>query len=371
MDVGPRSRLITTINPPRVILGPAPRSSITAAHPPPSSSSGLTRGSAGRPHARQKWCALMRHRSPTPSLAASTQQIPGSSPRMTRVMVETPRKKLIPAPFVILGPAPGGSITIAHPTLFVILGLDPRIRRASARAAEVVLLDASSVPNPFTGSPGAADPRVKPEDDAGEGGSARKILSPPPSSSSGPPPAAPSPPLTPPPSSSSGSTRGSAGRPQARQKWCSLTRHRSPTPSPAAPTQRIPGSSPRMTRVKVEALRKILSPPHHPHAILPPRCRQGRGCIRASGETDPGSMRVAAGKAQSGRMAGRGTRRSTSYSRKGEGHRREVGRESGDRFPGSPTDPLKMPISRTTNPSPRRRHKPKTPDAWGDDRFIY
>ncbi|AEQ52030.1 hypothetical protein KKY_2020 [Pelagibacterium halotolerans B2] len=24
-----------------------------------------------------------------------------------------------------------------------------------------------------------------------------------------------------------------------------------------------------------------------------------------------------------------------------------------------------------TNPSPRRRHKPKTPDAWGDDRFIY
>ncbi len=183
------------------------------------------------------------------------------------------------------------------------------------------------------------------------------------------PPAAPSPSLTPPPSSSSGLTRGSAGRPRAQQKWCSLAHHRSP--SPARRAQQIPGSSPRMTRVKVEALRKILSPPPDTRAILPARCRQGRGCIRASGETDPGSLRVAAGKAQSGRMAGRGTRRSTSHSRKGEGHRREVGRESGDRFPGSPTDPLKMPISRTTNPSPRRRHKPKTPDAWGDDRFIY
>ncbi len=192
-------------------------------------------------------------------------------------------------PRVILGPAPRSSITTTHPAPVVIVGLDPGIRRASAGAAEVVLLGASSVPNPFTGCPDAADPRVKPEDDAGEGGSARKIL----------------------------------------------------------------------------------SPPLDTRAILPARCRQGRGCIRASGETDPGSLRVAAGKAQSGRMAGRGTRRSTSHSRKGEGHRREVGRESGHRFPGSPTDPLKMPISRTTNPSPRRRHKPKTLDAWGDDRFIY
>ncbi len=94
------------------------------------------------------------------------------------------RRRLITTinpPRVILGPAPRSSITTTHPAPVVIVGLDPGIRRASASAAEVVILGASSVPNPFTGCPDAADPRVKPEDDAGEGGSAAKNLIPAPS----------------------------------------------------------------------------------------------------------------------------------------------------------------------------------------------
>ncbi len=135
------------LTPPRVILGPAPRSSITAAHPTPSSSS-------GPPPA-----------APSPPLIPLPSSSPGPPPGGSITAVHL-------TPFVIPGPAPRSSIATTHPTPFVILGLDPGIRRASARAAEVVLVGASSVPNPFTGCLAASDPRVKPKDDAGEGGSA-------------------------------------------------------------------------------------------------------------------------------------------------------------------------------------------------------
>src|SRR5690554_4435554 len=57
---------------------------------------------------------------------------------------------------------------------------------------------------------------------------------------------------------------------------------------------------------------------------------------------------------------------SPSHSRKGEGHRREVGRESmsPDLIRGWAF--TKMLITRTTIPSPRFRHKPKTPDVCGE-----
>ena len=56
--------------------------------------------------------------------------------------------------------------------LRVILGLDPGIRSPSASAAEVVRAALSSQPLHRLHNSSVADPRVKPEDDVGEGGNA-------------------------------------------------------------------------------------------------------------------------------------------------------------------------------------------------------
>ncbi len=159
MDVGLRSRLITTINPPRVILGLDP---------------GIRRASASAAEV----VILGASSVPNPFTGCLDAADPRVKPEDDAGEGGSARKILSPPPSSSSGPPPGGSITTTHPTPVVILGLDPGIRRASASAAEVVILGASSVPNPFTGCPDAADPRVKPEDDAGEGGSAAKNLIP-------------------------------------------------------------------------------------------------------------------------------------------------------------------------------------------------
>ncbi|SEA36606.1 hypothetical protein SAMN05428936_103184 [Pelagibacterium halotolerans] len=118
-----------------------------------------------------------------------------------------------------------------------------------------------------------------------------------------------------------------------------------PNPFTGCPMQRIPGSSPRMTRGWVNAgehapplsfrglspesimmsvhapSRKNFIPASTTSPILPSRTRAyGRKRNERLGGFGPGSLRVAAGKAQSGRMAGRGVV-STSYRGNPEGHR--------------------------------------------------
>jgi len=74
------------------------------------------------------------------------------------------------------------------------------------------------------------------------------------------------------------------------------------------------------------------------------------GPIRQVG---PGPMEVAPAEAQSERMAGRGVK-STSYSRKGEGHR-------GNHLQGWRPD----------KPQPESRYKPKTPGVNGEAGFAH
>jgi len=147
-----------------------------------------------------------------------------------------------------------------------------------------------------------------------------------------------------------------------------------PTSSPAPPMQRIPGSSPRMTRGSVETRVTKLIPASITSSILAPTnpliWTQAQRTFggRLAGKVETGfpvrrptcqlvSVRVPCGSLQGRPKADRwpdeepGVPRRTGETRRGTAD-----------VTGNGVIP--------TNPSPRRRHKPKIPDAWGDDRFI-